>query len=462
MHDGIHVRRREADVDGVRNRADEPFHAAREDRADAVERHDEDERHDGEENRDGRVLARQIPIHLRAALVLLALVRPHDRLLAEIREKREAHVRERCLGVEAALLFHDAGNLVVDGLLVRRNAELRLDERIVLDELRRRKTQRQPRFFRERLDEMRHGMDAAMHGGHGVVGVVAVDAEIDARRPLMVARDVQRMVDELLDALVFRRRNRDDRDAERRLELIDVDVAAVRPHLVHHVQREHHRDAELHDLHREIEIALEVRRVDDVDDAVRMRVQEEIARDDLLIRIRRQRVHAREIRHARVRVQLHLPVLAVDRHAREIADVLVRARQLVEERRLAAVLVADERERNRRILGNLRRTVVMVIAWRAVKLADARMRDGKMIVRLRHVRRFFVVQPFHLQQPRFLEAQRQLIPAHFHLDGIAHRRALHDLDVRARRQAHVEQVMTERARPLHDTDERRLARLQFI
>ena len=120
--------------------------------------------------------------------------------------------------------------------------------------------------------------------------------------------------------------------------------AAVAAHLIHHVEREHHRDAELHELHREIEIALEIRRVDDVDDAVGMRMQQEITRDDLLIRVRRERVDARQIRHARLGMQAHLPILAVDRHAGEIPHMLVRACELIEERRLAAVLIADERE----------------------------------------------------------------------------------------------------------------------
>ena len=44
-------------------------------------------------------------------------------------------------------------------------------------------------------------------------------------------------------------------------------------------------------------------------------------------------------------------VLPVDRHAGEIAYVLVRTGELVEQGRLAAILVACERERERRIVG---------------------------------------------------------------------------------------------------------------
>jgi hypothetical protein len=43
--------------------------------------------------------------------------------------------------------------------------------------------------------------------------------------------------------------------------------------------------------------------------------------------------------------------LAVDRDARKIAHTLIRSRQLVEQRRLAAVLIAGKREREQGIIG---------------------------------------------------------------------------------------------------------------
>ena len=149
--------------------------------------------------------------------MLPALMRPHDRRPAEAREKREPHVRERGLRVEAGLLLHDGGNLVVDDLLLGRDGELRLDERIMLDELCRREPHGKPRLLRERLYKMRHRVDAAVHGRHGIGRILAVRAEIDARRLLVVARHMQRVLDELVDALVLRRGDRHDRDTERLL-----------------------------------------------------------------------------------------------------------------------------------------------------------------------------------------------------------------------------------------------------
>ena len=57
-------------------------------------------------------------------------------------------------------------------------------------------------------------------------------------------------------------------DAEHPLEPVDVDRAAVGRDLVHHVRREDHGPVEFHELEREVEVALDVGGVDDVDDRV--------------------------------------------------------------------------------------------------------------------------------------------------------------------------------------------------
>ena len=70
---------------------------------------------------------------------------------------------------------------------------------------------------------------------------------------------------------------------------------------------------------------------------------------------------------------LDAAVLAVHRDAGEVAHVLVRPGQLVEQRGLAAVLVAHERERERRALGQ---GVLLGAVMELAALAEAGMRDG--------------------------------------------------------------------------------------
>lgn len=160
------------------------------------------------------------------------------------------------------------------------------------------------------------------------------------------------MLDELVDALVVCGRDGHDGNAELCLEHVDVDAAAVCHDLIHHVEGDDERHVEFHELQAQIEVALDVRTVDDVDDGVGLLVKHELPRDDFLARVGRQRVDARKVGHRRFGMVAYSAVLAVDRHARKVPNVLVRPGQCVEERRLARVLVADEREVDRLVSRN--------------------------------------------------------------------------------------------------------------
>lgn len=122
-----------------------------------------------------------------------------------------------------------------------------------------------------------------MDGAQGVALFLARGAEVDALGELVEARHVQGVVHQLVYAFVLRGGNGHDGNAELGFELVHADGAAVCLYLVHHVKRQHHGNAELHDLHGEVHVALDVGAVDDVDDAVRLRLQQEIARDDFLL-----------------------------------------------------------------------------------------------------------------------------------------------------------------------------------
>ena len=152
------------------------------------------------------------------------------------------------------------------------------------------------------------------------------------------------MLDKLVDALIVCRRDGHDGDAELGLEYVDVDAAPTRGDLIHHVECDDERHVKFHELQGRVEIALDVRTIDDVDDGVGLLVEHELARDDFLARIGRERVDARQIRHRDLGMIAYLAVLAIDRHARKVTDMLVRSGQRVEERRLARILITDESE----------------------------------------------------------------------------------------------------------------------
>lgn len=66
-------------------------------------------------------------------------------------------------------------------------------------------------------------------------------------------------------------------------------------HHVHHVQRHHHGQADFNELGGQIQVALEVGGVHDVEDGVGFFIDEIIAGNDFLKRVRRERVDAGKV-----------------------------------------------------------------------------------------------------------------------------------------------------------------------
>ena len=124
------------------------------------------------------------------------------------------------------------------------------------------------------------------------------------------------------DARALQRGDLNDLAAELTLELFDIDAVAVLLDEVHHVQRDDHGDAELGELGGQIEVALEVRRVDDVQDRVRALGDQIVTGDDLLQRVGGERVDARQVGDGHAVVSLELAFLLLDGDAGPVADEL--------------------------------------------------------------------------------------------------------------------------------------------
>ena len=127
-------------------------------------------------------------------------------------------------------------------------------------------------------------------------------------------------------------------------ELLHVDLIAVFSYNVHHVHGQHHRDAELRELGGEIEVALQVRAVDDVQNGVGALADQVVSRDHLLQRVGGQGIDARQVRDRHIVVLLEPAFLFFHRDAGPVADELVGAGQGVEQGGFAAVRVACQRD----------------------------------------------------------------------------------------------------------------------
>ena len=110
------------------------------------------------------------------------------------------------------------------------------------------------------------------------------------------------LLEELLDALVLKSRDHHDRAAELLGELVRVDLIAVLLDQVGHVEGNDHGQAGLDDLKRQVQVALEVGGVDNLDDNIGLAAHEVIARALLLGAVGGKRVDAREVRDGNVLV----------------------------------------------------------------------------------------------------------------------------------------------------------------
>ncbi len=188
------------------------------------------------------------------------------------------------------------------------------------------------------------GLDAASENvgdlAEGVFHLIG-KAEL-GRRGARLCGSLLGGIQELVYAASLEGRNLDDGAAEVPAELGDVDGVPVLLDEVHHVEGDCHRHAQVDDLGGEVEVALEVGGVHDVDDDVGMPAHQVVAGDDLFGRIGRQGIDARQVGDANVFSALAGALLLLNGHTGPVANVLAGSGEIVEQCRLAAVRVAGK------------------------------------------------------------------------------------------------------------------------
>ena len=146
-------------------------------------------------------------------------------------------------------------------------------------------------------------------------------------------------------------------------------------------------------------------------------------------------------------------VLAVHRDAGEVADMLVRAGDLVEQRRFAAVLVADQRKGEGRAV---RQRIAAAFRVIFAALAEARV-GGDLLLAVRFRLLLFARGGHDLDLGRVGKPQRQLVPLNQKLHGISHRRVLYNADFRPGDHAHIKKVLAQRAFAVQPFDDHALS-----
>ena len=389
--------------------------------------------------------------------MFFALLRFDDRDPADPADEFESHVGDGGGAVEASLLFHLVDD-VLDGLFfILVEAQRVFDAGVSFDEFMSGEPQRDARVIRMVFDEMHDRVEGPVDRA----AVVALVAEVPIGGLLLITGHMDRVAHEFVDAFAGQRVDGDDRDAEGHLEFIDVDCAAVVDDFIEEVQGDDHGPVQLEELHRKVQVALDVRAVDDVDDAFRLLPQDELAGDDLLAGVRGHRIDARKVRDEGLRMLLDLAVFPVHGDAGEVSDVLVGTGQLIEERRFAAVLVSGQREGQGLPLRQRRLVLLVVVASafaeaRVFHVVAAAPGHGRPVLT---DRRLLLIArtdgDTDVRGIRQTKAQLIAVDAQFH--RVSQGRVADQFEPGAGQDAHVEKMLSERAAATHPGDDSGLA-----
>ena len=146
------------------------------------------------------------------------------------------------------------------------------------------------------------------------------------------------------DALALQGGDLHDLAAQLAAQLLHVDLVAVLADNVHHVDGDDNGDAQLGQLGGQVQVTLQVRAVDDVQDGIGALVDQVVTSHHFLQRVGGQGVDAGQVHDGHIIVLLQLALFLLHRDARPVAHELVGAGQRVEQGGLAGVRVARQRD----------------------------------------------------------------------------------------------------------------------
>ena len=176
-----------------------------------------------------------------------------------------------------------------------------------------------------------------LNGGGELVLVAAIGLGV---------ADLNGLVEQLLQAGALQSGDLQHGAAQLVGHLHGVDLVAVLLHHVHHVQGDDNGDAHLHDLGGQIQVALQVGGVHQVDDHVGVLVNDVVPADDLLQGVGGQGVDTGQVGDHSVGIAPQLALFLLHGNAGPVANVLVGAGHGVEHGGLSAVGIAHQRDFN--------------------------------------------------------------------------------------------------------------------
>ena len=204
---------------------------------------------------------RQIMVDFYRAQLCLRVLGLLHCLRAEVLDVGVAHICERGLLIGVELFLHLSDEVADDVAFVFRKLQGVGEVAVALDELRGGEAQRQALAADLGFNKMCNAVDGGVH---------RAAAEVQTLRQQLVFCHRDGAAQQLAHALAGVGGDGDDGHGQGFLHGLDVDAAAAAGQLVHHVEGDDHGDIQLDELQRKIEAALDIGRVNDVDDGVRL------------------------------------------------------------------------------------------------------------------------------------------------------------------------------------------------
>ena len=304
--------------------------------------------------------------------------------------------------------------------------------------------------------------DEAADTGDAFLEFPAV-VDVDMARQMGVALLIEfdDRVEESVDALAAAAHRRADGHAEQVAQLADVDLVALGLELVEHIEGHDGPEVHVDELGREVEVALDIGSVDDIDDDVGHGVDEVLADIKFLRRIGREGVGARQVDEGDfVAVVGEMAFLGIHRHTAVVTDVLMTARGNVEKGGLAAVGVADEGHADDMapLLGDMGQGLVQQGLVHPVR-AGSRLESPKVLVGVEGLRGLGLGDDIDIE--RLGAPQGDLVAQHLILDRVLQRGAEHATHALPADEPHLYQALAEAAVAVDAHDDAALARLEI-
>ena len=411
----------------------------------------EDQAHNGDENRNPCIFSGQDLIELFAPDMFPALLGFDHAGVADLADEVKTHVRHGGTVVQAPLLLHLQDQVVQRFSLILIQIQPLHDQGVSFQEFAGGEADRESGTGTVIFDQMADRMDGPVDGA----AVVIRAAEVLSGRGFLVFGDMDRVPYQFIHAFIPGGGNGDDRDAQHVFHVVDVDRTPVAPDFVHHVEGDHHGDIQLQQLHGQIQVPLNIGGVYNINDGPGMLLQDKITGYQFLFGIGGHGIDARQVGDQGVGMAPDDTVLAVYGNAREIAYMLIGSGQLVEQGRLAAVLVADQSEGQYCVC---RQRISCSLGMEPSAFAKT-----GMFCFTRLFRRLLLNGGFLHRYDRDLcrvsHTQGQIIAMDQKLHGIAQRRQFNDRDLCPRDHAHVQEMLAERPFSADFRDPGRMSRL---